>query len=95
MELRNGILSASYKVEGGKLLKCTLEVKDSVIQSAKITGDFFMYPEEKIEDLENIIKDLKLDEEEISKAISDFYSCNVLVVGAKADDFVKLIMSSK
>ncbi|MDI6708350.1 MAG: lipoate protein ligase C-terminal domain-containing protein [Candidatus Thermoplasmatota archaeon] len=95
MELKSGILSASLKVEGGKLIRCSLEVKNSVILNAKITGDFFMHPEEKIEDLENLLRGLKLEEEKIRKALSDFYSGNVLVVGASTEDFVKLIMSAR
>jgi len=92
MGQRNGILSAEYKVEGGKLLKCTLNVDSNVISSIKITGDFFMYPEEKIESLEQMLAGVKMDEESVREKMNDFFKTDVQVVGADAEDFVKLIM---
>ncbi|MDI6917111.1 MAG: lipoate protein ligase C-terminal domain-containing protein [Thermoplasmatales archaeon] len=92
MGQRNGILSAEYKVEGGKLLKCTLNVDSNIISSIKITGDFFMYPEEKIESLEQMLTGVKMDEESIREKMNDFFKTDVQVVGADAEDFVRLIM---
>ncbi|KKP37142.1 MAG: hypothetical protein UR28_C0033G0010 [Candidatus Peregrinibacteria bacterium GW2011_GWF2_33_10] len=37
-----------YKVPNGKLIKMFLEINDHQISNIKITGDFFIYPEEKI-----------------------------------------------
>ena len=51
MKVKNGILKGELKVKNGKLIKCTLEIKDGRIKSIKFTGDFFMHPEEKIEEL--------------------------------------------
>ncbi|CAD6492137.1 MAG: Lipoate-protein ligase A subunit 2 [Candidatus Argoarchaeum ethanivorans] len=93
MEQKNGILSAEYKVKGGKLLRCTLRLDNDVISSIKITGDFFMYPEEKIESLEKILTDVEMSEEKVRRKINDFFNSNVQVVGAGSEDFVKLIMS--
>ena len=47
-----------YKVPNGKLLKIFLEFneKNNSIESIKITGDFFAYPEETIEIMENKLK---------------------------------------
>ncbi len=94
MEQRNGILSAEYKVKGGKLLRCSLNVDNNVILSIKITGDFFMYPEEKIENLESMLKNMEMNEENIREKINVFFNSDVQVVGADAGDFVKLIMSA-
>ncbi len=41
-----------HKVPNGKLLKLFLEVKEGRIDTIKITGDFFVHPEEAIEELE-------------------------------------------
>lgn len=95
MELKSGILSANLKVQGGKLLKCKLELENDIIRKIKITGDFFMHPEEKIEDLEKVLIGIKFDNNEIRKVLLDFYSRDVLVIGADAEDFVTLIMSAK
>ena len=41
-----------HKVPNGKLLKVFLDVKEGRIDTIKITGDFFVHPEEAIEELE-------------------------------------------
>ncbi len=46
------ILTSEYKVPGGKLIRIRMELEDEVIKRIKITGDFFIYPEETIERLE-------------------------------------------
>jgi len=51
-------LRAEYKVKGGKLIKVALEVEGDVIKSAKICGDFFLYPEDAIEEIERSLKAL-------------------------------------
>lgn len=94
MEQRSGILSADYKVKGGKLLRCSLRMDNNVISSIKITGDFFMYPEEKIESLEQMLMGVKMDKESIREKMNAFLSSDVQVVGADAEDFVKLVMSA-
>ena len=94
MEQRSGILSAEYKVKGGKLLRCSLRMDNNVISSIKITGDFFMYPEEKIESLEQMLAGVKMDEGSVREKMNAFFSSDVQVVGADAEDFVKLIMSA-
>ncbi|MCD6171849.1 MAG: hypothetical protein J7J36_05505 [Thermoplasmata archaeon] len=48
MKAKNGILKGEIKVKNGKLLKCKIELDDNKIKNIRITGDFFMYPEEKI-----------------------------------------------
>ena len=51
-----------YKVPNGKLLKIFLEFneKNNSIKSINITGDFFAYPEEAIETIENELKNTLL-----------------------------------
>ena len=41
-----------HKVPNGKLLRVFLDVKEGRISTIKITGDFFVHPEEAIEELE-------------------------------------------
>jgi len=55
------LLRSEYKVKGGKLIKVTLEVEGDVIKSAKIHGDFFLYPEDTIELIEQALKDVRLN----------------------------------
>ncbi len=52
-----------YKVPDGKLLKIILDYneKNNLINSVRITGDFFAYPEESIEVIENELKNMLLE----------------------------------
>jgi len=54
------LLRSEYKVKGGKLIKVALEVEGDVIKSAKIYGDFFLYPEDAIEHIEQALKGVRL-----------------------------------
>lgn len=92
MPVRNGILKGELKVKKGKLLKCTLTLKNKKISHIKITGDFFMYPEEKIEELEKMLIEKEIKEESIKKAIDTFFSGDVTTFGASKEDFFEVIM---
>lgn len=63
---------AIYKVPNGKLLKIFLEDSDGKISSIKITGDFFLYPEENVEKLEAALAGAALTKEDLSAKITEF-----------------------
>lgn len=44
---------AERKVPGGKLVRIKVDCSDGTIRSLRIEGDFFIYPEEGIVDLES------------------------------------------
>ncbi|MFQ6084783.1 MAG: lipoate protein ligase C-terminal domain-containing protein [Candidatus Bathyarchaeia archaeon] len=50
---------AELKVEGGKLVKVRLRLKDGRIDKIEITGDFFAFPEDLIEGIERGLIGLK------------------------------------
>lgn len=54
------ISHTSRKVREGKLVKVEVEC-DSVIRKIKITGDFFLHPEEILEKIEKSMLGLKKD----------------------------------
>jgi lipoate---protein ligase len=61
-----------YKTQ--KLIKILLEYNDQedskkIINSIKITGDFFLYPEESLEDLEAQLKGTLLDRHKLKEKI--------------------------
>jgi lipoate-protein ligase A len=56
----NMISNASQKVKEGKVVKVEVEY-DEVIRKLKITGDFFLHPEEILEKLEKSMLGLKKD----------------------------------
>ncbi len=91
MPAKNGILRGELKVKNGKLVKCGIEMDGDKIKNIKITGDFFIYPEEKIEEFERKMMGLK--KEEISKGIREFFK-GVELVGASANDFIQVMMKA-
>ena len=94
MKVKNGILKGELKVKGGKLIKCTLELDEGKIKRIKITGDFFMYPEDAIEKLEKSLQGIQFDEEEISKKVKEALK-DVELIGVAMEDFVDVILDSK
>lgn len=61
-----------YKTK--KLIKVFLKYKDDkegnrIISSVRITGDFFLYPEESLENLEVQLKGTRLDKDNLKKKI--------------------------
>jgi len=84
---------AQYKVEGGKLIKVQLEIKANKIKKVKITGDFFLHPEELIEELEKAIEGAALNEQILAGHIKAFIKKNeVVLLGASPEDFAKCIV---
>ena len=62
----------TLKVPNGKLLKVFLEYEGEKINKIKITGDFFIHPEETIEELEREL--LGIEFKSIEKKIDDFFN---------------------
>jgi len=94
MKVENGILKGELKVRGGKLIKCRMKTKDDKIEEIKISGDFFMHPEEKIEELEEMLKGVELKREEI-EFIINLFSKNVEMIGITERDLLRVIMEAK
>ncbi len=65
--------SAKYKVPDGKLLEVKLYY-DDVIKEVQILGDFFVYPEESLKDIENLLVGTKIQEreEEMAEKVRKF-----------------------
>ncbi|MFZ3166314.1 MAG: hypothetical protein WA130_01780 [Candidatus Methanoperedens sp.] len=54
--------SQKVKVKEGKIVKVEVEVEvDDVIKKLRITGDFFLHPEEVMDDIEKSMVGLKKD----------------------------------
>lgn len=77
-----------YKVPNGKLLKIFLEFneKNNSIESINITGDFFAYPEEAIETMENDLKNTLLKREILLEKINSIIKeNNIEFIGLNAE----------
>ncbi|MBU0757061.1 MAG: hypothetical protein KKF44_03270 [Nanoarchaeota archaeon] len=64
------------KKPGQKLIKLRLEYEDNLIKNIQIKGDFFMYPEEGIEDLEKELIGKEIDTKELIAFIDEFFEKN-------------------
>jgi len=92
---RNELGKAELKVPGGKLLRASSMVKDGRIVEVKLTGDFFMHPEEAIDELERQLRDVQLNEVAIRRAVEAFFlSVAPTVLGAAPQDFSEVVLRS-
>ncbi|MCD6188624.1 MAG: lipoate--protein ligase family protein [Thermotogae bacterium] len=60
-----------HKAKKG-LIRFEIDEEKGIAEDVKITGDFFVYPEEVIGELENALKGKRL--EELEKAMEDFFA---------------------
>jgi hypothetical protein len=84
-----------YKVPNGKLLKIFLDYNEKTknINSINITGDFFAYPEEAIETLEEKLKNTIIKKEILMEKISTIINeKNIEFIGLNAEGLTDGIM---
>ena len=87
-----------YKVPHGKLLKISVEYneKNSVITEIRIMGDFFAYPEEAIELMEDKLKNTVLQREDLLEKIrSIIKKHNIQFIGVDAEGLTDGILMCK
>lgn len=84
-----------YKIPEGKLLKISLEYNDrnKKILGLLITGDFFAYPEEAIEILEEKLVNTTLNEKTLNDKINNIIrENNIELIGLNIEGLVTGIM---
>ena len=84
-----------YKVPNGKLLKIFIDYNEKTknINSISITGDFFAYPEEAIETLEEKLKNTLIKKEILMEKISSVINeKNIEFIGLNAEGLTDGIM---
>lgn len=67
------IKKSVYKIPEGKLVKIELEEECGRIMKIKITGDFFMHPEEMIEKLEQSLVGCEIRLDILKRHIENFW----------------------
>ena len=88
--------SADYKAPGGKLVRIRLKEEQGLIRSVKITGDFFLVPEESLGKLEKMLEDAPLREPELRLLVDRFFrGTGAQGLGVSPDDFVIAILSAE
>jgi hypothetical protein len=91
-------LKSVYKIPDGKLLKISLDYneRNNSIGSINITGDFFAYPEEAIEIIEENLKDTSFDRINLRDKIESIINENNLeLIGLNVEGLTHGIMLCK
>ncbi len=90
------LLVADYKGPGGKLVRVRLKEENGVIRSVKITGDFFLVPEESLSKLEKMLEDVPIKEQELRILVDRFFrGTRAQGLGITAEDLVKAILATR
>jgi hypothetical protein len=84
-----------YKIPKGKLLKISLTYneKNNIINQVSIMGDFFAYPEEAIELMENELKNTSLEKNHLLEKIKLIIKTNnIEFIGLDAEGLTQGIL---
>jgi len=82
---------AELKVAGGKLVRAEVDVEGGVLVDVKITGDFFLYPEEAIFDVESSLKGLGISADYASVIEASLAQLGAQLIGASPSDVAEAI----
>ena len=86
----------SLKVPNGKLLKVTVEFHEGRIENVRVTGDFFIHPEESIEELETALKGKAYSRKSVGDAVEIFFARQGLIAfGITSQALTDAIMRCK
>jgi lipoate-protein ligase A len=91
VKIRAGVnvLHRMHKAPGG-LIRAVMEVREGTLATVSLSGDFFLYPEAKLSDLEAALENTPL--EEIERIVRRFYADhNVESPGVTPQDFVQVL----
>ncbi|MHA1862228.1 MAG: lipoate--protein ligase [Candidatus Thorarchaeota archaeon] len=91
-----GNVSAMKKTPGGLIrVSVALDVPGNYIISSFITGDFQIFPQRAIMDLEARLKDAPTDADAIRRIVHDFFNeTGTRVFGIEPEDFVDIILEA-
>jgi len=79
-------VSFDYKPKNGKLLRIILHYEGNQIRQVKIFGDYFLYPEEAIFEIEKSLVGVRLKREEILNILNTkFKELDVVPIGIDAE----------
>ena len=82
----------SYKAAKG-LIKVNVHVHEKTIDSIQISGDFFLYPEDCLWELEKALHGIETQRTHILTAIQRFFGEEqILTPGVTAEDFTQAIL---
>jgi lipoate-protein ligase A len=81
---------AIRKFSGGKMLKVTVRSENRIIKEIRVTGDFFVHPEEALEMMEEALKGVPITAipQILERRMKEG---GITVVGFKLDDLINMI----
>jgi hypothetical protein len=80
---------------GKGVIELELAIENDRISHIKLTGDFFIYPEEALEKFEQALIGVIVDREELKKSINEIYiENNVSSPGITENDWVDVIIKA-
>ncbi len=79
------VLQRVHKAPGG-LLRATLELKDGRLEQVSLSGDFFCYPQNAVEELERRLTGAPL--EKAGEVLESFYATRVEIPGVTIADWL-------
>jgi len=83
---------AEFKAPKG-VIKVELELEGGTISRISLSGDFFMYPEDALEELERTLAGVRADRESLLEAVRRFYvSTGVLTPMVEPEHWVEAIL---
>ena len=90
------VLAADYKGPGGKLVRIRLTENQGQIRKVKISGDFFLIPEESLPKLEKMLEDTPIREKELRLLVDRFFrGTEAQALGITPNDLVNAILAAK
>lgn len=86
-------MHGEYKVPGGKLVVVDLEIDNEVIVSTRVAGDFFLEPDEVLDDINHAIEGLSTgaSHEDIERAVSAAIPADAVMLGFSADSIATVV----
>jgi Bacterial lipoate protein ligase C-terminus len=87
-------MSNLYKASKG-LIRVEANVENNIILDIRLTGDFFMIPENTLWLLEKHLKGIELDRKLVKGAVNVFYLLGVQTPMLTKDDLVNAIVGVK
>ena len=86
-------MHGEYKVPGGKLVVVDLETDNEVIARARVAGDFFLEPDEVLDDINHAIEGLSTgaSHEDIEKTVAAAIPADAVMLGFGADSIATVV----
>jgi len=84
----------SFSKSRKKTIKCStnIDIKRKIIRSVYFSGDFFLYPERVLNDLESKLKNIPADKEIFKKRVGEFFKdYPVKIEGLKEEELTKAV----